>query len=90
MPGPLPNPEEAAAYPYTPDERERVRAFTADHVVGDPDAVRQGLDELLARTQADELMITTNVHQHADRLHSFELVAQLAGQPAPGWTSPVS
>jgi luciferase family oxidoreductase group 1 len=90
MPEPLPTPEEAAAYPYTPGERERVRAFTGDHVVGGPDVVRQGLDELLARTGADELMVTTNVHDHRERLRSFELVAQLAGQPAPGWTSPVS
>jgi luciferase family oxidoreductase group 1 len=90
MPGPLPTPEEAAAYPYTPDERERVRAFTGDHVVGDPVAVRQGLDELLARTGADELMVTTNVYDHGERRRSFELVAQVAAQPAPGWTSPVS
>ena len=81
-PGPLPTPEEAAAYPYTPDEQVRVRAFTADHVVGGPDAVRRGLDELLAVTQADELMVTTNVHDHRERLRSFELVAQLAGRPA--------
>jgi luciferase family oxidoreductase group 1 len=81
-PGPLPTPEEAAAYPYTPDEQARVRAFTADHVVGGPDAVRRGLDELLASTQADELMVTTNVHDHRERLRSFELVAQVAGRAA--------
>ncbi|HYW26972.1 MAG TPA: LLM class flavin-dependent oxidoreductase [Terriglobales bacterium] len=81
-PGPLPTPEEAADYPYTPDERERARAFTADHVVGGPETVRRGLDELLARTRADELMITTNVHDHGGRLRSFELVAHLAGVAA--------
>jgi luciferase family oxidoreductase group 1 len=81
-PGPLPTPEEAAVYPYTPDEQVRIRAFTADHVVGGPEAVRRGLDELLAITQADELMVTTNVHDHRERLRSFELVAQLAGRPA--------
>ena len=82
VPGPLPTPEEAAAYPYTPFERERAEAFTADHVVGDPDAVRRGLDDLVDRTRADELMVTTNVHDHRERLRSFELVAELAGRPA--------
>jgi luciferase family oxidoreductase group 1 len=77
-PGPLPSPEEAAAYPYTPDEEERVRAYTADHVVGGPETVCSGLDDLLARTQADELMVTTNVYDHRERLRSFELVAELA------------
>jgi len=79
-PGPLPTPEEAAEYPYTPDEQARVRAFTADHVVGGPDAVSRGLDELLASTRADELMVTTNVYDHRERLRSFELVAQVAGR----------
>jgi luciferase family oxidoreductase group 1 len=96
MPGPLPSPEEAAARPYTPDELERIAAFTGDHVVGDPEDVRRGLDDLLDRTGADELMVTSNVYEPAERIRSFELVAELAGlaprtpQPAPGWTSPVS
>jgi luciferase family oxidoreductase group 1 len=81
-PGPLPSPEEAAAHPYTDDELERVRAFTADHVVGDPATVRKGLDELVARTRADELMITTSVHDHRERLRSFELVAHLSSPAA--------
>jgi alkanesulfonate monooxygenase SsuD/methylene tetrahydromethanopterin reductase-like flavin-dependent oxidoreductase (luciferase family) len=55
-----------------------IRSFVADHVVGAPDTVRQGLDALLTRTGADELMITTNVHAHQDRLRSFELVAGVA------------
>ena len=57
-----PTPEEAAAHPYTPMERETVRSWTSAHVVGDPDTVRAGLLDLAARTGADELMITTNLH----------------------------
>jgi luciferase family oxidoreductase group 1 len=78
-PGALPSPEEAEAYEYTPAEEAMVRGFVADHVVGDPDAVRQGLDDLLTRTGADELMVTTNVYDHRERLRSYELVAELAG-----------
>jgi hypothetical protein len=34
--------------------------------------------QLAAATGADELMITTQVHDHADRRRSYELVAELA------------
>jgi luciferase family oxidoreductase group 1 len=80
-PGELPSPEEAAAYHFTPSERRMIDSFTASHVVGDPDSVTAQLDELLARTGADELMITTNVWDPDERMHSFELVAELAGLP---------
>ena len=44
---------------------------------------RQGLEDLLDATQADELMVTTLVHDPADRLRSYRLLAQLsAGVPA--------
>jgi luciferase family oxidoreductase group 1 len=80
-PAVLPTPEEAAAYPYTPDELAMTRDFTSSHVVGDPDSVRRGLDDLLAATGADELMVTTFVHDHEDRLRSYQLVAELAELP---------
>jgi len=41
--------------------------------------VREGLAQLAERTGADELMVTTMVHAHADRIRSFELVAEVAG-----------
>ena len=81
-PGKLPTPEEAAAYGYTPAEKEMVRRRMATQVIGDPDEVLAGLAELAERTEADELMLTTFVHGHADRLRSYELVASAAGLEA--------
>jgi luciferase family oxidoreductase group 1 len=75
-PAPMPTPEEAAEYVFTPFERELVRSWTAPLIVGDPDEVRRGLEELASRTSVDELMVTTMVHGHEDRLRSFELVAE--------------
>jgi alkanesulfonate monooxygenase SsuD/methylene tetrahydromethanopterin reductase-like flavin-dependent oxidoreductase (luciferase family) len=72
-----PSPEEAAAYPFTPTEAETVRSWTAAHVVGSPSTVKEGLDRLVERTGADELMITTNVHSPAARRHSYSLVAEV-------------
>ena len=71
----LPTPEEAEAYAYTPAERAAVEEFSSSHVVGSPATVRAGLDRLVERTGADELMLTTMTYAHADRLRSYELVA---------------
>ena len=56
-------------------------------IVGSPETVQRGIADLLEATQADELMITTMVHDPADRLSSFERVAALARTPQPT-TSP--
>jgi luciferase family oxidoreductase group 1 len=77
-PGLLPTPEEAAAYPYSDMEREAIRQRQADQVIGGPDRVRSGLQALLEKTRADELMLTTVVYDHADRLRSYERVAAMA------------
>jgi hypothetical protein len=38
--------------------------------------VTTGLADFIARTGADELMITGSIYDHAARLRSFEIVAQ--------------
>jgi luciferase family oxidoreductase group 1 len=75
----MPSPEEAADHVYTPMERELLRSWTAPLVVGSPDTVRSGLEQLAARVGADELMITTMVHGADDRLRSYALVAEAVG-----------
>jgi luciferase family oxidoreductase group 1 len=78
-PGPLPSPDEAARYGFTPNEKHVVEQATGSHIVGDPGTVTAQLDELLTSTGADELMVTTNVYDHQARLHSYELLAEIAG-----------
>jgi luciferase family oxidoreductase group 1 len=78
---PLTSPEEAASYPYTPIDRERIRYNRARLFVGAPASVRARLDPLIAATQADELMITTMIYDHAARRHSYELMAASFGLP---------
>jgi luciferase family oxidoreductase group 1 len=72
---PLASPEEAAAYPYTPIDRERIKYNRTRLFVGAPATVRARLDPLLAATQADELMITTMIYDHAARRYSYALMA---------------
>jgi luciferase family oxidoreductase group 1 len=76
MPQPLTSPEEAAAYPYTPTEREIAWGRFGQQALGSPDTVRGQLGGLLERTGADELMLTTMVYDISDRIRSFELVAE--------------
>ncbi|MGW1278287.1 LLM class flavin-dependent oxidoreductase [Streptomyces tsukubensis] len=83
-PGLIPTPEEAETYAFTPLEREFADGWLSTIVHGTPDAVRTGLDELVKRTGADELMLTSNVHSGAARLRSYELVADAYGLPRAG------
>jgi luciferase family oxidoreductase group 1 len=82
-PGRYPTPQDAADYTFTPAEREVVRAWTASHVVGDPGTVCRKLDDLVARTGADELIVTTLTHDADDRLRSYELVAGIGAVDSP-------
>jgi luciferase family oxidoreductase group 1 len=58
-----------------PAVQHQVDAFLACSFVGSPQTVRRGLDEFVARTQADELIVATAVYDPAARRHSCELLA---------------
>jgi luciferase family oxidoreductase group 1 len=76
-PAPLATPQEARQYPYSEVERLIMEDRMANQIVGGPDTVRTRIEELLAATGANELMITTMTHGQQDRLRSYELVAGL-------------
>ena len=78
-PGRFPMPEEAAAYEYSPHEQALLNARTSSQVIGGPETVRDALVALVESTQADELVITTAVHSHGDRVRSYELIAEAVG-----------
>jgi luciferase family oxidoreductase group 1 len=48
-------------------------------VVGGPETVRQGVTEFIRATGVDELMTTAMIFDHAARLRSFEILAQVWG-----------
>jgi luciferase family oxidoreductase group 1 len=78
-PGRFPSPEEAAAHVFTPAEEAVLAGRTSGQIVGGPQQVLDGLDRLVEQTGVAEVMITTMVHGHEDRLRSYELVAAAAG-----------
>ena len=83
-PGLIPSPQEAAAYDFSPMEREFVDGWLGNVIHGTADEVRTGLDDLAKRTGADELMITANAHGARARLRSYELIADAYGLPSAG------
>jgi luciferase family oxidoreductase group 1 len=56
-------------------EKRQAMKMLARSIVGSPATVRSGIDALVAETGADELMIVSDVFDHATRLRSFELIA---------------
>jgi luciferase family oxidoreductase group 1 len=76
---PLASPEDAQRYPYSPVDLERLRQRRSRLFVGDPDTVMAKLAPMIESTQADELMVTTMIYDHAARRHSYELLATAFG-----------
>ena len=74
-PGPLPPPLDDYDQRLGPMERQMIAEMLACSFVGTPDGVRRGLEAFVAQTGADELMIASQIHDHAARLRSYELAA---------------
>lgn len=45
-------------------------------IVGSPARVRSRIDELIAEHGADEVMVSSMIHGHEERLRSYELLAR--------------
>ena len=65
-------------------EMSSVRHSLACSVVGDRDTVRDGLRTIIEQTGASELMLTAQIYDHAARLRSFEIGAQVRDELANG------
>jgi luciferase family oxidoreductase group 1 len=79
LPGKQPTRRQAREYPYTDLDRTFLDNWLADAIYGTPERVRAELDELRARTGAQELMLTANVPDAETKLRSFELIAKAHG-----------
>ncbi|MEP9394023.1 LLM class flavin-dependent oxidoreductase [Gordonia sp. VNK1] len=77
--GAIEYPDPATAQPLPADELALVADRLETQFVGSPDTVVQRLAALGRLTDADELVITSVTHDHADRLRSHELLAKAWG-----------
>ena len=73
---PLESPEVAASYPYSTAEQGLIARNRARLFVGAKSTVSARLEPLMKATQADEVMVTTMIYDHAARRRSYELLAE--------------
>jgi luciferase family oxidoreductase group 1 len=64
---------------WTPMEKAQAGRMLARSIVGSPETVRKGLAALVEETGADEIIVVSDVYEHAERLRSIELIAEAGG-----------
>ena len=74
-PSPLPPPDDRLEERLSPLDRQLIAEMLSCRVVGGPETVRHGLLAFAEDTAADELMLTSQIYDHAARLRSYEIVA---------------
>ncbi len=79
----LPSPQDAAVHP----DLEQANRLPSSRIVGEVSVVIRELEELVARTGANELMVTSVAYDLSARLRSIELLADHWVEPSPSTTS---
>jgi luciferase family oxidoreductase group 1 len=77
LPPPLPGFEKE----LSAAEREMLDDALSCTVVGSPTTVKRQLADFIAHSGADEIMLTGQIFDHARRLRSFEIAAEVLTQP---------
>ncbi|MGA3240722.1 MAG: LLM class flavin-dependent oxidoreductase [Bryobacteraceae bacterium] len=73
----IPPPVESMDGVWSEPERFLVESRLSAAVIGGPDTVQRKLSQLLQDTGADELIFTSDLYDHALRLRSFEIAADV-------------
>jgi len=76
-PTPLPPPAAGYADRLGAQERAMLEQVLSSSAIGAPGTVATALKAFIARTAADELMITSHIFEHQARLRSYEITAAL-------------
>ena len=72
----LPPPMDGFDQQLPPPAKAMLAEVLSCTAVGSPQTVRSALAAFIARTAADELMITSQMFDHQARLHSYEITAE--------------
>jgi len=73
----LPPPRENYEEELSPAERALLAQVLSCTAIGTRDTVREALRAFIASTGADELIITAQIYDHAARVRSYEIAAQV-------------
>ena len=74
-PGQLPPPVANYMAALPPMQQAMLHDVLACTMVGTADNIQQKITDFIAETQADELMITSQIYDHQARLHCYEIIA---------------
>ena len=77
--GPFPTLEEAAAFEFKPEQIEAMRTRRSRQLIGSPIEVKEEIERLVADCEADEVIVLTITPDFADRVRSYELIADAFG-----------
>ena len=64
---------------WSPQEKVHASHMLKYAIVGAPDDIRRGLEEFIALTGVDELMVVSSIFDHAARRRSYEILAEAGG-----------
>jgi luciferase family oxidoreductase group 1 len=81
-PGPLPPPVEDLEARLSAGERQLLGQISSCSAVGTKDIVKRVLEAFIRRTNADEVILTSHVYDHGERLRSYELAAEVGKELA--------
>jgi alkanesulfonate monooxygenase SsuD/methylene tetrahydromethanopterin reductase-like flavin-dependent oxidoreductase (luciferase family) len=76
---PLEPPDQAAAYPYTPDEAARLASIRDGAMIGTGEQVAQRIRDLAQRMEVAEMAVVTWAYDEAARHTSYRLLAEAMG-----------
>ncbi|MDY0406440.1 LLM class flavin-dependent oxidoreductase [Virgibacillus sp. 179-BFC.A HS] len=72
----VPSIEEAKSYVLEEKDKEKLEKMKRGMIIGEPNHVVRKLEQLQEQYHADEIMILTITHSHADKIHSYKLIAE--------------
>lgn len=77
IPGELQPPVADMRLRWSVAEEQHVSRMTRYSLIGSAETVRRGVEELIRETAADEIVATAQIFDHAVRLRSFEIFAEV-------------
>ncbi|RWZ52383.1 LLM class flavin-dependent oxidoreductase [Halobacillus fulvus] len=65
---------------WTPGEKAALQQQLGGSFIGSKETVKEKLEAFLQETEADELMVISQIYDHEARLHSYEIIAELMNE----------
>ncbi|WP_261131345.1 LLM class flavin-dependent oxidoreductase [Bacillus sp. Marseille-Q3570] len=75
--GPLQPPVESMEGRWTEYEKAALQQQLGGSIIGSPETVKEKLKRFIEETNADELIVASQIYDHKARLHSYEILSDI-------------